>query len=102
MPPLFRFSFVIKRGRMGIEPTRDSVSLPHNGFEDRTPHQQRSIPRWLRRSLDARFQIRARSFFECHCVNYRRQTAVKTAQCLRNFNELCLYRSVYGNNENEL
>lgn len=29
---------------MGIEPTQGSVSLPHNGFEDRTPHQQRSVP----------------------------------------------------------
>lgn len=32
------------RGRVGIEPTQGSVSLPHNGFEDRTPHQQRSVP----------------------------------------------------------
>jgi len=27
-----------------IELTQGSVSLPHNGFEDRTPHQRRSVP----------------------------------------------------------
>lgn len=32
------------RGRVGIEPTRDSSYLPHSGFEDRAPHQRCSIP----------------------------------------------------------
>lgn len=35
---------VTYRGRVGIEPTRGSSYLPHNGFEDRAPHQQCSIP----------------------------------------------------------
>jgi hypothetical protein len=34
----------MNRGRVGIEPTQDRASLPRNGFEDRTPHQQCSIP----------------------------------------------------------
>jgi len=32
------------RGRVRIELTQGSVSLPRNGFEDRTPHQRRSVP----------------------------------------------------------
>ena len=35
---------LISRGCVGIEPTQDRIGLPRNGFEDRTPHQQCSIP----------------------------------------------------------
>lgn len=32
------------RGCVGIEPTRGGFYPPHSDFEDRAPHQQRTIP----------------------------------------------------------
>lgn len=66
---------------MGIEPTRDSVFLPHNGFEDRTPHQRRSIPIGVDADCARVLAIAPSGFKPVDIVNYHRDIAGGSSVC---------------------